>query len=327
MRDRLVDAESEKKFDAFLKGTLNSHWSHRPDIHHAFFTTMGQADDDDDEGKDAGASGATNKLKRVVLEDFQEICKLGLISYEREEKELGILLFTEILEHLVRVDRVLARDGGSLLLIGRSGVGRATATQIVAHMHHMEFNTPIISRGYTTKKFFETVRHCFERAGVEGEHTVLYIEDHQMEQSFVLETVNSILSSGDVPGLYTHEELAPLLGARMGGFVLDFGSMRFTHICTWYIYIYDVYIDAADCWNAFLLIKQDTRAHTLPSYNMEQGTRRKSPYTHNSPHYNHRPVEGNHGGRKCVRVPQSVRILRLARAQEASRMPGDGPHQ
>ena len=48
---------------------------------------------------------------------------------------------------------MLTMPGGSLLLAGRSGVGRRTAVLLVAHMHHMELVSPKITRGYGTKQF------------------------------------------------------------------------------------------------------------------------------------------------------------------------------
>ena len=48
-------------------------------------------------------------------------------------------------------------------------------------------------------------------AGVEGEQVVLLLEDHQFVQPTFLELINSLLSAGEVPGLYTPEELEPLL--------------------------------------------------------------------------------------------------------------------
>ena len=47
--------------------------------------------------------------------------------------------------------------------------------------------------------------------GIEGEQAVLVLEDHQFIDPSFLELVNSLLSSGEVPGLYTPEELEPLL--------------------------------------------------------------------------------------------------------------------
>ena len=51
------------------------------------------------------------------------------------------------------MDRVLTMPGGSLLLAGRSGVGRRTAVTLVSHMQQMELHTPKISRGYGLKQF------------------------------------------------------------------------------------------------------------------------------------------------------------------------------
>jgi dynein heavy chain 2 len=54
---------------------------------------------------------------------------------------------------MARVDRVLTKPGGSLLMAGRSGVGRRTAVSLVTNMHQMQLFTPKISRGYSIKNF------------------------------------------------------------------------------------------------------------------------------------------------------------------------------
>lgn len=85
----------------------------------------------------------------------------GVVLYSRDNRELDLLLFWEVCDFVTRVDRVLSRPGGSLLLAGRSGVGRHTATCLVSHMHGYTLFTPKISRGYTLKHFnndLKTVR-------------------------------------------------------------------------------------------------------------------------------------------------------------------------
>lgn len=48
-------------------------------------------------------------------------------------------------------------------------------------------------------------------AGIDGEQVVFIVEDsHRVEPQF-LELLNSLLSAGEVPGLYNPEELDPLL--------------------------------------------------------------------------------------------------------------------
>lgn len=73
--------------------------------------------------------------------------------YGRDNRELDILLFYEVLDFMSRVDRVLSRPSGSLLLAGRSGVGRRTVTSVISHMHAATLFTPKVSRSYGLKQF------------------------------------------------------------------------------------------------------------------------------------------------------------------------------
>ena len=66
---------------------------------------------------------------------------------------MDILIFREVLENIARVERILTKPGGSLLLAGRSGVGRRTAVTLIAHMHQMTLFTPNVSRLYGIKNF------------------------------------------------------------------------------------------------------------------------------------------------------------------------------
>lgn len=91
--------------------------------------------------------------------------------YGRDNRELDILLFGEVLDYMSRADRVLSRPGGSLLLAGRSGVGRRTAACVVSHMHGAALFTPRISRGYGLKHFsndLKTVREPLPGVGGRG---------------------------------------------------------------------------------------------------------------------------------------------------------------
>jgi len=50
-----------------------------------------------------------------------------------------------------------------------------------------------------------------QQAGVDGIQTLFLLKDYQLVDPTFLELVNSLLSSGEVPGLYTLEELEPML--------------------------------------------------------------------------------------------------------------------
>lgn len=50
-----------------------------------------------------------------------------------------------------------------------------------------------------------------QQAGIDQEQIVLLVEDHHLVLPEMAEMLNSLLASGEVPGLYTPEELDPLM--------------------------------------------------------------------------------------------------------------------
>ncbi|XP_019385809.1 PREDICTED: cytoplasmic dynein 2 heavy chain 1 [Crocodylus porosus] len=211
-RDKIVGVKELHVFDNILMKVFQGDWG--SDILHnmtdIFYVTWGAS-------SEAFIPPGTTlpphgrPLGRLNSADLKNVIKKGIIHYGRDNKEIEILLFPEVLEYMSRIDRVLSFPGGSLLLAGRSGVGRRTATSLVSHMHGAVLVTPKISRGYEVKQLKNDLKHVMELAGIEAQQVVLLLEDYQFVHSTFLEMINSLLSSGEVPGLYTIEELEPLL--------------------------------------------------------------------------------------------------------------------
>ncbi|XP_063807614.1 cytoplasmic dynein 2 heavy chain 1 isoform X2 [Pseudophryne corroboree] len=213
-RDRLVTSKELNVFDNILMSVLQGDWGSDvlDNVSGSFYVTWGAL-------HEAGSVLAPGQplpphgrpLGRLNSDDFKEVIKKGIIQFSRDNRELDILLFSEVLDYMSRVDRVLSFPGGSLLLAGRSGVGRRTVTSLISHMHGAVFFTPKISRGYELKQFRNDLKQVMQMAGIEGQQVVFLLEDYQFVHPTILEMINSLLSSGEVPGLYTMEELEPLL--------------------------------------------------------------------------------------------------------------------
>jgi len=150
-------------------------------------------------------------LGRIGKPDFISLVKGAMRAYEREFKELDIHLIDEVLDMTAYIERVLSMPGGCLLLAGRSGIGRKASTQLVSQLLNMEFFSPNINRDYGMKEFKRDLKVVLQKTGIEANKTCLYIEDHQLLKDDYLELINSLISAGEVPGLYTPEELEPLL--------------------------------------------------------------------------------------------------------------------
>ena len=61
------------------------------------------------------------------------------------------------------------------------------------------------------KEFKRDLKAVLYAAGIEAQKTCLFIEDHQILAPEYLEYLNSLISAGEIPGLYTPAELEPLL--------------------------------------------------------------------------------------------------------------------
>ncbi|KAI2656493.1 Cytoplasmic dynein 2 heavy chain 1 [Labeo rohita] len=165
-------------------------------------------------------------LGRLNASDLSEIIHKGIVLYGRDNRELDILLFPEVLDYMSRVVRCC------WLVVAASAVVRLPAWS--ATCTGASLFTPKTSRSYSLKHFKSDLKTVMQSAAVDGQQVVLLLEDHQFVHLSFLEMVNSLLSSGEVPGLYSTEELEPLLSslkdqASQDGFtgpVLNYFSHR-----------------------------------------------------------------------------------------------------
>ncbi|PKU42265.1 cytoplasmic dynein 2 heavy chain 1 [Limosa lapponica baueri] len=211
-RDKIVGMKELNVFDNILMKVFQGDWGSDvlDNMADTFYVTWGACQEAFiTPGQALPPHG--RPLGKLNSTDLKDIIQKGIIHYGRDKKEIEILLFQEVLSYMSKVDRVLSFPGGSLLLAGRSGVGRRTVTSLVSHMHGAVLITPKISRGYELKQFKNDLKYVMELAGIEAQQVVLLLEDYQFVHSTFLEMINSLLSSGEVPGLYKPEELEPLL--------------------------------------------------------------------------------------------------------------------
>ena len=208
LRDRLVNTRDAQRFDAIISSALRNHFDHNMEDANAFTFSalLGGL------SERAGASPEKAlMLRRAPRADFEKIVAGGLKQYEREMKDLNLVLFPEALEAVTRMDRVLSKPGGNLLLVGASGVGRRSALSLLCHMHGLELFTPATTRDYSVKAFKAELKALLPKVGVQGTPAVLLLEDHQMRDDALIECVNSLLSAGELPGLFEPQELDPML--------------------------------------------------------------------------------------------------------------------
>jgi dynein heavy chain 2 len=202
-RDRLVGEEAQTQFDGLLKQEVMQHFNTDIEVEKLCYTSLLNM------GDEGVPKGVMNKVSR---EDYKKMVEQGLKLYEREVKDLPIELVSEVIDQLAWVDRAFAAPiFNDLLIVGRAGGGRRSVVSLMANMHRLTVFSPAPGRRYGEKEWKRDLKQVMQMTGVEKQHTVFLLEDHHLLQSSFLESINSLLSAGDVPGIWTNEELEPLL--------------------------------------------------------------------------------------------------------------------
>jgi len=176
----------------------------------------------------------------VELEDLRAHVEARLKVFYEEELDVPLVVFDDVLDHVLRIDRVLRQPLGHLLLVGESGAGKTVLTRFVAWTNALSVFQIKVSRrcvlhaihrllspcyslslssvslppphicgcavcgagSYTIDEFDEDLRTVLMRAGCDGEEICFIFDESNVLSSAFLERMNALLASGEVPGLF-----------------------------------------------------------------------------------------------------------------------------
>jgi len=84
-----------------------------------------------------------------------------------------LVVFDSVIDHILRIDRVLRQPLGHLLLVGASGVGKTTLTKFVSWMNNLAVFQIKAGRNYSVMDFDDDLRSVMKRAGCKGRRSAL----------------------------------------------------------------------------------------------------------------------------------------------------------
>uniref|UniRef100_A0A915PL62 Cytoplasmic dynein 2 heavy chain 1 n=1 Tax=Setaria digitata TaxID=48799 RepID=A0A915PL62_9BILA len=183
---------------------------------------------------DITGSDACEKFLHSMLYEFRRIFKDRLISSEHKQRfediisnNLSSAAINDDENNLYVSDlgslSITMMKGASLSMVprkeyakllqqavnryaGRSGMGRREAASLVANIHQMPIFSPKLTSNYGIKQFRSDLKTVIQDVAINGRHDVCIIEDYQLLDDTFLQSINSLLSSGDLPGIFTAQE-------------------------------------------------------------------------------------------------------------------------
>lgn len=141
-----------------------------------------------------------DKVKAVV-EDY-------LSDHNAESKQpMPLVMFSDALEHVARIARILRQPQGNALLLGVGGSGRQSMTKLATYITGYQLAVVEIVKGYTMNDWREDIKKVLMQAGVKDKPTTFLFSDVQIINERMVEDINNILNAGDVPNLYMPEDM------------------------------------------------------------------------------------------------------------------------
>jgi dynein heavy chain 1 len=179
----------------------------------------------------------TKTYTSVGQEELRQHVEARLKVFYEEELNVELVVFDSVLEHVLRIDRVLRQPLGHLLLVGESGAGKTVLTRFVSWMNGLSVFQVKMTRRYTIEDFEEDLRGVLKRSGCGGEKICFIFDESNVLDSAFLEAMNALLASGEVPGLFEGDDHVQLMSAcrdaaQRDGVILDSEEELFRRFTT-----------------------------------------------------------------------------------------------
>lgn len=128
----------------------------------------------------------------------------------QSKKPMDLVMFLFFMEHVSRISRIIKMPGGHGLLVGVGGSGRRCSANLAAFINEGQVFSIEISKSYGVTEWRDDIKKILKDAGT-GQVPVCFVfVDTQIKWEGMLEDINAVLNSGEVPGLYAADEKADI---------------------------------------------------------------------------------------------------------------------
>jgi len=148
------------------------------------------------------------------LETIRKLANTKLDAYNEKfpAKKMSLVIFDDALYHLLKIARIINTAGGNALLVGVGGSGKQSLTKLASFVCRQTFFQITLNKSYGDTHFKENVKELYNIAGPAGGAVTFILTDAEIKYETFLEAVNSMLATGEIPGLFVKEDrdLIPL---------------------------------------------------------------------------------------------------------------------
>ena len=147
---------------------------------------------------------------KQALQKNVEEC-LDNYNEEHSKTPMNLVMFLDAIGHVCRLVRILRQPQGNALCLGVGGSGRQSLTRLATFIREYDVFQVEIKKGYSMNEWREDIKQCLLKAGLQQHPVTFLFTDTQIVNEQMVEDINNILNSGDLPNLYGPDELEQIM--------------------------------------------------------------------------------------------------------------------
>ena len=160
--------------------------------------------------------GGSLAMIKERVDDFLEKYNL-----EYPSKKMELVLFEDALKHMLRINRYIEMPRGSGLLVGVGGSGKQSLTRLASFISRATCFQITLTKQYNQNALLEDIRTLYKSAGHKKQPTTFLFTESEIKDEVFLETINSVLMTGEVPGLFAKDEMMAMTADLRTSFLAD----------------------------------------------------------------------------------------------------------
>lgn len=157
------------------------------------------------------------------LDDIRPVVMAFLEKHNNEfpAKKMELVLFNDALEHLLRINRLMEMPRGSGLLVGVGGSGKQSLTRLSSYISRSTQFQITLTKQYNKNSFMEDLQFLYKSAGHLRKPTTFLFTESEIKDEVFLEFINSVLLTGEIPGLFAKDEIMAITADLRNSFIKE----------------------------------------------------------------------------------------------------------
>ncbi|XP_012658288.1 dynein heavy chain 17, axonemal [Otolemur garnettii] len=154
--------------------------------------------------------------KYFPVTDMAHLNKLlvdALDSYNEVNAVMNLVLFEDAVAHICKINRILESPRGNALLVGVGGSGKQSLSRLAAYISALDVFQITLKKGYGIPDLKLDLAAQYIKSAVKNVPSVFLMTDSQVAEEQFLVLINDLLASGEIPGLFTDEELENIISS------------------------------------------------------------------------------------------------------------------